>query len=50
MNPLNDMQAADYAAVSFDEDVERVRSARAAIGPAVKLAIDANNAWTPSWR
>ena len=48
MNPLNDMQATDYATVTFDEDVERVRAARAAIGPGVKLAIDANNAWTPS--
>jgi len=48
MNPLNDMEAADYATVSFDEDVERVHAARAAIGPGVKLAIDANNAWTPS--
>src|SRR4051794_36302209 len=42
------MPAADYATVSFDEDVERVRAARAAIGKRVKLAIDANNAWTPS--
>jgi L-alanine-DL-glutamate epimerase-like enolase superfamily enzyme len=48
MNPLRDMPAADYATVTFDEDVERVRAARAAIGPGVKLAIDANNAWTPS--
>jgi L-alanine-DL-glutamate epimerase-like enolase superfamily enzyme len=48
MNPLKDMQASDYATVSFEEDVERVRAARAAIGPGVKLAIDANNAWTPS--
>jgi L-alanine-DL-glutamate epimerase-like enolase superfamily enzyme len=48
MNPLKDMQASDYATVSFEEDVERVRAARAAIGPSVKLAIDANNAWTPS--
>ena len=48
MNPLKDMQAADYATVTFDEDVERVCAVRAAIGPRVKLAIDANNAWTPS--
>ena len=48
MNPLQDMQAADYATVTFEEDVERVRAARRAIGPRVKLAIDANNAWTPS--
>lgn len=48
LNPLQDMPAADYATVSFEEDVERVRAARSAIGPGVKLAIDANNAWTPS--
>jgi L-alanine-DL-glutamate epimerase-like enolase superfamily enzyme len=48
LNPLQDMPAADYATVTFEEDVERVRAARAAIGPRVKLAIDANNAWTPS--
>ncbi|MFN8483812.1 MAG: mandelate racemase/muconate lactonizing enzyme family protein [Anaerolineae bacterium] len=48
LNPLHDMPAADYATVSFEEDVERVRAARAAIGPNVKLAIDANNAFTPS--
>lgn len=48
LNPLADMLAADYATVSFEEDVERVRAARRAIGPGVKLAIDANNAWTPS--
>lgn len=48
LNPLNDMPAADYATVSFEEDLERVRAARKALGPKVKLAIDANNAWTPS--
>lgn len=48
LNPLREMPAADYATVTFDEDVERVRAARAAVGPRVKLAIDANNAWTPS--
>jgi L-alanine-DL-glutamate epimerase-like enolase superfamily enzyme len=48
LNPLHDMNAADYAVVSFEEDVERVVAARAALGPRVKLAIDANNAWTPS--
>ena len=48
LNPLAEMPAADYATVTFEEDVERVRAARAAIGPRVKLAIDANNAWTPS--
>jgi L-alanine-DL-glutamate epimerase-like enolase superfamily enzyme len=48
LNPLHEMAAQDYATVSFEEDVERVRAARRAIGPSVKLAIDANNAWTPS--
>ncbi|MFL5760713.1 MAG: mandelate racemase/muconate lactonizing enzyme family protein [Thermomicrobiales bacterium] len=48
LNPLHDMQAHDYATVSLDEDIERVRAARAAIGPGVRLAVDANNAWTPS--
>ncbi len=48
LNPLHDMPAEDYATVSFEEDVERVRAARAAIGPNVKLAMDANNAFTPS--
>jgi L-alanine-DL-glutamate epimerase-like enolase superfamily enzyme len=48
LNPLREMPAADYATVSFEEDVARVQAARQAIGPGVKLAIDANNAWTPS--
>jgi L-alanine-DL-glutamate epimerase-like enolase superfamily enzyme len=48
LNPLPDMWAPDYATATLDEDVERVRAARAAIGPNVRLAIDANNAWTPS--
>ena len=48
LNPLPDMWAPDYATATLDEDVERVRAARAAIGPHVRLAIDANNAWTSS--
>jgi len=48
LNPLRDMQAADYAVATFDEDVERVRAARRAVGKDAALAIDANNAWTPS--
>jgi L-alanine-DL-glutamate epimerase-like enolase superfamily enzyme len=48
LNPLHDMPAADYATVSLDEDVERVRAVREAVGPRFKLAVDANNAWTPS--
>jgi L-alanine-DL-glutamate epimerase-like enolase superfamily enzyme len=48
LNPLPDMWAPDYATVTLEEDVERVRAARAAIDPHLRLAIDANNAWTPS--
>lgn len=48
LNPLNDMHAQDYATVSYEEDIDRVLAARKAIGQRVKLAIDANNAWTPS--
>ena len=47
MNPLHDMQACDYATATLDEDVARVRAAQKAAGTA-RLAIDANNAWTPS--
>ncbi|MEJ7761868.1 MAG: mandelate racemase/muconate lactonizing enzyme family protein [Thermomicrobiales bacterium] len=47
LNPLHDMDAADYATVPFEEDIERVRAARSAAGRA-RLAIDVNNAWTPS--
>lgn len=48
LNPLRDMNANDYATVPIEEDIERVRIAREAVGPKVKIAIDANNAWTPS--
>ncbi len=47
-NLLHDMPEPGYATCSLEEDVERVRLARQAIGPRVGLAIDANNAWTPS--
>ena len=47
MNPLHDMQACDYVTATLDEDVARVRAAQRAAGTA-RLAIDANNAWTPS--
>jgi L-alanine-DL-glutamate epimerase-like enolase superfamily enzyme len=46
-NMLHDMVRPGYATASLEEDVERVRLAREAIGPRVGLAIDANNAWTP---
>lgn len=48
LNPLHDMQAADYATATLEEDIERVKVVREAIGPKVRLALDANNAWTPS--
>lgn len=48
LNPLPDMWAPDYATATLEDDIERVRAARAAIGPKVRLAIDANNAWTPA--
>ncbi|MFN8674923.1 MAG: mandelate racemase/muconate lactonizing enzyme family protein [Thermomicrobiales bacterium] len=48
LNPLPDTWSPDYATVSLDEDIARVQAARAALGPAVRLAIDANNAWTPT--
>ena len=48
LNPLHDMPASEYATATFEEDVKRVRAVRRAVGPGFKLAIDANNAWTPS--
>lgn len=48
LNPLREMWAADYATATLEEDVERVRAVRQAIGPQVRLALDANNAWTPA--
>jgi L-alanine-DL-glutamate epimerase-like enolase superfamily enzyme len=47
-NPLHDMWASDYALATLEEDIERVRAVRAAVGPSFKLVIDANNAWTPA--
>jgi len=46
LNPLHDMHFSDYATATLEEDVERVRVVRAAVGPKVRVAIDANNAWT----
>lgn len=48
LNPLHDMQAAEYATATLEEDIERVKVVREAIGPKIRLALDANNAWTPS--
>lgn len=48
LSPLHDMPERDYAPVPFTDDVERVQAVREAVGPEVRIAIDANNAWTPS--
>jgi L-alanine-DL-glutamate epimerase-like enolase superfamily enzyme len=48
LNPLHDMNAWDYATVGLEEDAERVRAAQRATGKRARVAIDANNAWTPS--
>lgn len=48
LNLLHNMPMNDYATVTLEEDLERVRLVREAIGPKTKLAVDANNAWTPS--
>lgn len=48
LNPLHNMDHNDYALVSYEEDVERIKKVREAIGPKARLAVDANNAWTPS--
>jgi L-alanine-DL-glutamate epimerase-like enolase superfamily enzyme len=48
LNPLHDAWASDYALATLEEDVERVRAVRKAVGPGFSLAVDANNAWTPA--
>jgi L-alanine-DL-glutamate epimerase-like enolase superfamily enzyme len=45
LNPLPHMVRPDVAAVSFEEDLERVRAVRGAVGDHFALAVDANNAW-----
>jgi L-alanine-DL-glutamate epimerase-like enolase superfamily enzyme len=46
VNPLVHMEAPDFAAVTFAEDLRRVGAVRKAIGEDVHLMVDANNAWT----
>jgi L-alanine-DL-glutamate epimerase-like enolase superfamily enzyme len=48
LNPLPDMPESGFATCPLEEDVRRVHAVREAIGPDVRLMIDANNAWTPS--
>lgn len=45
LNPLLHQVRPDFATVSFEEDIERVRAVRAVVGDEFSLAVDANNAW-----
>ena len=33
--------------IDADQDIERVRAVRDAIGPDIRLGVDANGAWSP---
>ena len=46
MNPLVNMEAPDFATVTFAEDLRRVSAVRKAVGDDVHVMVDANNAWT----
>ena len=46
MNPLVNMEAPDFATVTFAEDLRRVGAVRKAVGDQVHIMVDANNAWT----
>jgi D-galactarolactone cycloisomerase len=45
LNPLAYQVRPDFATVSLEEDLTRVRAVRAAVGDGFGLAVDANNAW-----
>jgi L-alanine-DL-glutamate epimerase-like enolase superfamily enzyme len=45
LNPLVHQVSPGFATVSLEEDLERVRAVRAAVGDGFALAVDANNAW-----
>jgi L-alanine-DL-glutamate epimerase-like enolase superfamily enzyme len=45
LNPLLHQVRPDFATVSLDEDLARVRAVRAAVGDEFALAVDVNNAW-----
>ncbi|MEP6696170.1 MAG: mandelate racemase/muconate lactonizing enzyme family protein [Pseudonocardiales bacterium] len=45
LNPLRHQVRPDFATVTFEEDLKRVRAVRAAVGEDFSLAVDANNAW-----
>jgi L-alanine-DL-glutamate epimerase-like enolase superfamily enzyme len=44
--PISYLRGADLCITTLDEDCERVRTVREAVGPEAILIIDANNAWT----
>jgi L-alanine-DL-glutamate epimerase-like enolase superfamily enzyme len=45
LNPLLHQVSPEFATVSLEQDLERVRAVRAAVGESFGLAVDANNAW-----
>ncbi|MFL5927319.1 MAG: mandelate racemase/muconate lactonizing enzyme family protein, partial [Gaiellaceae bacterium] len=45
LNPLLHQVSPQFATVSLEEDLERVRAVRASVGDWFGLAVDANNAW-----
>jgi L-alanine-DL-glutamate epimerase-like enolase superfamily enzyme len=45
LNPLAHQLQPDFATVSLEEDLARVRAVRAAVGDEFALAVDVNNAW-----
>jgi L-alanine-DL-glutamate epimerase-like enolase superfamily enzyme len=45
LNPLVHQVRPDFATVSLEEDLARVRAVRQAVGEGFELAVDANNAW-----
>jgi L-alanine-DL-glutamate epimerase-like enolase superfamily enzyme len=45
LNPLLHQVRPDFATVSFEDDLARVRAVRAAVGDEFQLAVDVNNAW-----
>jgi L-alanine-DL-glutamate epimerase-like enolase superfamily enzyme len=47
-NPLHQMNARDFATATFEADIERVQAARNALGTRARLAINANNDWSPA--
>jgi D-arabinonate dehydratase len=45
LNPLLHQVRPDFATVSLEDDLARVRAVRAAVGDDFQLAVDVNNAW-----